>query len=138
MSGVRVNSIFLLLKKKRGISMSETIISKHVFNDNVILIDPGRILDNNNVHEMVDMITSAQSNSFKYIIIDMQNLEFISSAGVGSILGTVEVSRESGGDIIICNASPTILHIFEVLDLKDYLTFKNNSEEAKQFCSVEG
>lgn len=117
--------------------MSEMTISKLVLNDNVIMIDPGRILDNNNVHEMVDMITTAQSNSFKYIIIDMKNLEFISSAGVGSILGTVEESRESGGDIIICNASDTIMHIFDVLDLKDYLTFKKTNDEARQFCCVE-
>ncbi len=118
--------------------MSETTIKKYLLKDDIIVINPGLILDNNNVHEMVEMITEAQSNSHKFIIIDMSELEFISSAGVGSILGTVQVSREAGGDIIICNASDTILHIFEVLDLKDYLTFVSNEAEAKQFCSIEG
>ncbi len=110
--------------------------TQKTLNDETVLLNPGRVLDNNNAHEMVDVITRAQDGGFKYIIVDLGDLEFLSSAGVGSILGTIEVSREAGGDIVLCNVRPTILHVLEVLDLADYLTVKVDAQEAAAVCGV--
>ncbi len=111
-------------------------ITQRTLNDDTIIISPGKTLDNNNAHEMVDVITSAQSRGFKYLIVDMTVVEFLSSSGVGSILGTVEVSRELGGDIILCNLSETVAHVFDVLDLTDYLTIRTSEKEAAEVCGV--
>jgi len=116
--------------------MSQSEIQQSNLNDFTKILKPCGSLDNNNAHEMVDLISFAQSEGFKFILIDLANLEFISSAGVGSILGTVETSREAGGDIVLCNASPTVQHVFEVLDLTDYLTIKSDEEAARQACGV--
>lgn len=109
--------------------MEDSRFSQKAINDNTIVINLGKILDNNNAHEMVDFIMNLQTEGFKYIIIDMNELEFLSSAGVGSILGTIETSRENGGDIIICNIPDNIMHILQVLDLVDYLTIKTDLQE---------
>ena len=111
-------------------------ISRDKLNDFTLLVNPGSVLDNNNAYEMVEIITVAQDNGYKYIILDMADLEFISSAGVGAILGTIETLREAGGDIILCNAAESIIHVLEVLDLAEYLTVKNNLEEAASLCGV--
>ena len=116
--------------------MENKPISQRKLDDATLVINPGSILDNNNAHEMVGIITTAQDEGYKYIIIDMTDLEFISSAGVGAILGTIETSREAGGDIILCNAAESIIHVLEVLDLAEYLTIKNNFEDAASLCSV--
>lgn len=100
------------------------MISEKKLGADTIVLDPGRVLDNTNAHEMTEAICKAQDGGFKTIIVDMKELEFLSSAGVGSILGTVEVSREMGGDIILCGPSEKIVHILEVLDLCEYLTMK--------------
>jgi len=86
------------------------------------------------------IITTGQvldKQGYKYIVIDMTSLEFISSAGIGSFLGTVETSREAGGDIILCHAREDILHVFQVLDLIDYLTIRISLDDARALC-VEG
>jgi anti-sigma B factor antagonist len=106
--------------------------------DNTLVINPGRVLDNSNAHEMTRLINETQANGFKYIILDMSTLEFLSSAGVGVVLGTVGASRDAGGDIILCSLSDRILHILKILDLCDYLTIKQSEEEAQISCSVEG
>ncbi len=108
------------------------MLSHQVINDEAALINTGRELDNNNAHEMVELITELQSKQYKYVFLDFTELEFLSSAGVGSILGTIEILREAGGDIVICNASEKILHILDVLDLTDYLTIKKSVEEARK------
>lgn len=116
--------------------MSERVFAKQALQDNVLRIDTGKMLDNNNAHEMVATINEALEAGYHHIILDMGRLEFLSSAGVGSILGTVETAREAGGDIIICDASPTILHVLEVLDLSEYLTVIADREEAAAACGV--
>ena len=114
--------------------MESGSITQSVLRDDTLVLNPGRLLDNNNAHEMVDAVTSAQAKGFKFIIVDMAELEFLSSAGVGSILGTVETSRDMQGDIILCNVSNTILHVLEVLDLADFLTIKSTMQDAAAIC----
>lgn len=114
------------------------MISRNIVDDNVVIICPEKVLDNSNAHEMSQAITQAQSEGYRYIILDLSALHFISSAGVGSILGSVESSRSAGGDIIICNASDKIRHIFAILDLCDFLTIVDNQEAAMGMCPVGG
>ena len=116
--------------------MSEEVFAKHALRDNILRIDTGKMLDNNNAHEMVATINEALESGYLNIILDMGQLEFLSSAGVGSILGTVETAREANGDIILCNVSPTILHVLDVLDLSDYLTIKADQQEAAATCGI--
>jgi len=105
--------------------------------DDTILINPGKILDNSNAHEMVDSLAEVREKGYAYVVIDMAELEFLSSAGVGSILGNVEVFREAGGDVVLCNTSEEIRHVLQVLDLTDYLTIKENQKEAAAFYKIE-
>ena len=114
--------------------MSETTIIYDAVSSSAAVLQPGKTLDNDNAHDMVEAITSAQGAGQMFIIIDMSNLEFISSSGVGSILGSVEVAREAGGDIILCNVSETIRNILNVLDLLDYLTVAADREAAQGMC----
>ena len=110
--------------------MSGNPFETRIVRDDVIVIKTGQVLDNNNAHDMVDAINSALDKGFKFIVLDMSYLEFLSSAGVGSVLGTVETAREAGGDIILCQATESILHVLEVLDLAEYLTVKPSEKEA--------
>ncbi|SYZ72071.1 hypothetical protein TRIP_C20186 [Candidatus Zixiibacteriota bacterium] len=102
----------------------------------ISLITLGNMLDNYNAEQLVQAILRAQERDFKYIIIDCERLEFLSSAGVGAILGTIETSRESGGDIILCNLSGTIAHVLQVLDLHDFLTTAATRQEALAICGA--
>lgn len=114
--------------------MDQERLKQNVLTENVIVIFSGRMLDNNNAHIMAECLSDAKKKGRKFAIIDMAELDFLSSAGVGSILGSIEDFRELGGDIVICNASTTILHIFEVLDLGDYLSIKHTQQDAIDAC----
>jgi len=114
------------------------MFSQRNIDEESVLIDVGELLDNNNAHEMTEVIGAVQEAGKKYIILDMSDLRFISSAGVGSILGAVGNSRGMGGDIILCSLSEKILHILEILDLCDYLTITSDEHTATELCAVEG
>lgn len=116
--------------------MPDTTIKQTVLHDEVLLIDPGVTLDNDNAHTLVSMIMSAHERGFKYVIIDMSGLEFLSSAGVGSVLGTVELFREGEGDILLCSLSENVQHVLEVLDLQEYLTIIATRREAESIATA--
>ncbi len=111
------------------LGFSETSIS-----DSAVLIELGRMLDNNNAEDLVNAISGAQARGCKFIVLDCAHLEFISSAGVGAILGTIDASRDQGGDIILCNVPDTVAHVFRVLDLWDFLTILGARQEALAAC----
>jgi len=113
----------------------QTFAVKHISRD-IVVINTGRTLDNDNAHEMVDAILSAQHGGVRFVIMNMADLEFLSSAGVGSILGTVETFRERDGDIILCNVLTGIRHVLEVLDLADFLVITDSEEEATIHCGL--
>jgi anti-anti-sigma factor len=114
--------------------MEPCCFEHRVLQDDVFLINPGKILDNGNAHEMVRLLTGAQTDGFRYVVLDMATLEFLSSAGVGSLLGSVDQFRELGGDIILCHVPEPIMHILKVLDLADFFTIKQNTGEAATAC----
>lgn len=100
-------------------------------NDTTLLVRPASMLDNYSAPEMIEILSDALAGDVRFVVIDMEQVEFISSAGAGSLVGNVEAFRARGGDLIICNATATVLHVFEILDLKDYLTIRSNMSEAR-------
>jgi anti-anti-sigma factor len=104
------------------------MITRTKIDESSVLINPGRALDNSNAPEMSQMMETSLAEGYKYIIIDMQDMEFLSSAGVGSILGSIEASREVGGDIVLMNVPQKIAHVLEILDLCEYLTIRAGGE----------
>ena len=117
--------------------MNPSAIARRVLRDDTVVLNPGRTLDNTNAHEMVAAITDAQAAGYRFIIIDMDDLRFLSSAGVGSILGTIETCRDRGGDLILCRPSDNIRHVLEVLDLMDYLTVTADEKQAAARAGIE-
>jgi anti-sigma B factor antagonist len=49
------------------------------------------------------------------IIVDGEQLKYISSAGLGVFMSFIEEVREKGGDIKICSLAPKVRQIFDIL-----------------------
>jgi anti-anti-sigma factor len=116
--------------------MSDHQLAHQCINDDTCAIATETALDNNNAHQMHAAIGELLAKGFKHIIVDMRQLQFLASAGVGSIIGNVETARDAGGDIILCNLSTPIRHVLDVLDLGDYLTIVGDVNAAKEQVGV--
>ena len=53
------------------------------------------------------------------IIVNCEQLNYISSAGLGVFMSFIEEIRERGGDIKICGLTPKVKHTFEILGFQD-------------------
>ncbi len=116
--------------------MSNTEFQIKTLNDDSREISAGTVLDNSNADSFSALLMELYESKVTTVLINMSELEFLSSAGVGAILGTVELFRENKGDIVLAEVGDKILHILEVLNLDDYLTVCKSHGEARAKCGV--
>ena len=72
-----------------------------------------------------------KADNFK-IIINLENLEYISSAGLGVFMGFIEDIRDNKGDIKICTASAKVYKVFDLLGFPNLFDILDNEEAAVQ------
>ena len=66
------------------------------------------------------------------ILMDCEGLTYISSAGLGAIMGLIEPIREKGGDILLCNLQRNVYSIFDTLGFTQLYRVFGSREEALQ------
>jgi len=64
------------------------------------------------------------------IVVDLEGLQYISSAGLGVFMGFIEEIRGNGGDIKICGATPKVYRVFDLLGFPNLFEFAENRMEA--------
>jgi anti-anti-sigma factor len=56
-----------------------------------------------------------------WVIVSLEGVDFISTAGVGALLYAVGGARKRGGEIVFIEFSPKTKAVFEFLDLHDFI-----------------
>jgi len=77
-------------------------------------------LDTKGALVIEDLIEQLVEDNWLKVILDFNKVTFISSAGVGVLLGLVSTIREKGGDVFFINLSPKVKSVFGLLNLDDY------------------
>jgi anti-anti-sigma factor len=54
------------------------------------------------------------------VVLDFGSVTFVSSAGVGMLLGLVSSIRREGGEIVLREVSPEVRSVFSLLNLDDF------------------
>jgi anti-sigma B factor antagonist len=65
------------------------------------------------------------------IIVNMRELDYISSAGLGVIMGFIEEIREKEGDIKMSNLSDKVYRVFDLLGFPALYEIFEEEEEAE-------
>src|SRR5205823_7387913 len=80
--------------------------------DPVTIIEPGGQLDAHTAWEFERFLERTVRNDKRYhIVLDFHDLEYISSAGLGVLMGLIEEVRVSGGDIKLAELPEKIFHV---------------------------
>jgi len=67
------------------------------------------------------------------IIIDMTEIEYISSAGVGTLVSATAQATQKGGNIVLIEVSDPVMEVFRVLGLITSLRIVQNLKGALAF-----
>ena len=92
-----------------------------------------------NVHGYLDAHTAPdfenalakllQENRFK-IVVNLNGLQYISSAGLGVFMGFIEEVRENSGDIKLAEVSQKVFKVFDLLGFPSLYEFYEKASEA--------
>ena len=83
---------------------------------NVVAIELAGQLDAHTANEFERFLERTVRNEGQHrIVFDFQKLDYISSAGLGVLMGLIEEVRAAGGDIKLANLPERIYHILDLL-----------------------
>lgn len=114
-----------------------TFSVKSKINDDVACLYLKGHLDAHHVDRFEKEMVKTIGNGMVKIIINGQQLSYISSAGMGIIMGYLDEVREKGGDIKLCELSEQVYEIFDLVGFTDIYEFlKNEAEAMERFKDV--
>ena len=87
-------------------------------------------LDSNTSTEFETLIYTALENGQRKLILNLENLDYISSAGIRVMLKTTKDLKRMDGSIVLCALQDYVKEVFEIAGFDGYLNIENNLETA--------
>ncbi len=99
----------------------------------IFRVDLGKKVDIENSNDLWIFFKTLTDGGAKKIMVDMKNLEYIDSSGIGVIINTAKLLRPKKGDIVLVNISQSVKDIFKVINLQEFIKTFNLEAEALNF-----
>ena len=100
----------------------------------IVKISVTGFLDAHTAPDFEELLKSKIQEGKVKIIVDMEELDYISSTGLGVFMGYIEEIREKGGDIKFINIPNKIYRIFSVLGFTSIYEIYDKLQDAiKEF-----
>lgn len=110
-----------------GIQVS---VEKAGVNSNIAVIKVGGYIDTTTSAELEHALEGLLKAGMNDIIIDLGNVDYISSAGWGIFISEIKGIRERGGDLKLVRMIPDVYEVFELLEFHYILKAFDTIEEA--------
>lgn len=98
--------------------------------DDIAVIYPKGHLDAHNVERFEKEMVKLISGDVVNIVINCKELNYISSAGMGIIMGYLDEIREKGGDIKLCSVDQRVYEIFDLVGFTEIYDFLGDEDVA--------
>lgn len=84
------------------------------FTNGIRIISPRGQLNSNNAGEVENEILAWIGAGERKMVLDMEHLEYISSAGLRVVLVAAKKLRQEKGQLVLCALSPSTQEVFEI------------------------
>lgn len=103
-------------------------------NPDIMIVYLKGSLDSITSSELERTLTALIGKKINRMIVNLTDLNYISSAGWGIFVGIIKQVRSSGGDLKLSGITKDILDIADLLGIKDIIpTFRTDHEAAASF-----
>jgi anti-sigma B factor antagonist len=110
-----------------GIQLS---VEKAGFRNSISIIKVGGYIDTTTSSELEHALNSLLKAGSYNIIIDLGNVDYVSSAGWGIFISEIKGIREKGGDLKLVRMIPEVYEVFELLEFHFILKAFDTIDEA--------
>jgi len=103
----------------------------------VLLIRLNGELDHHTAEELRTQAENAiQKHQIKHIVLNLEELHFMDSSGLGVILGRYKQIQKNKGEMVICAISPAVKRLFEMSGLFKIMKVERSEKNALQRLGV--
>jgi len=93
-------------------------------------------LDTDTAPQLETRIDESIDPSVTTLLLDMKDLEFLSSAGLGVIFMTMKELNNRQGKIMLINLQPQVQRVFEIIKALDGMNIFKDREEMDAYLAI--
>jgi anti-anti-sigma factor len=98
---------------------------------NTHIFEPSGILNAVAGNELRREIGDVINNGVSILLIDMSNVSFIDSSGLGALVAAMQSIRNAKGELFICSINAQVKMLFELTKIERVLNILVDREEFK-------
>ena len=102
-----------------------------------VLVLADRRLDRSNAGAFNAELDSIAGNACRVVVIDMQELDYISSAGLRAIMQAERKMQQQGGSLALCSLSSNVRAVFETSGFDQLIAIHPTRAEAAAIVAAE-
>ena len=95
----------------------------------VMIVEPGGRLDSNSAKPFGDRLAVLIGSGSTQLLIDLQHVPYISSAGFRSLLIAGKLIDAAGGKLVLCGMSSEVRRLFEIGAFMELFTICASRDE---------
>jgi len=108
---------------------------KHAIKDNALIISlSGDLIGENNGPGLMEIIASAINDSVLKCVIDISQLRYINSSGIGVLITILTKFRNKGGEVYLLRPSESVQKLLVITKLNAIFQIVQTEEEALQLA----
>ncbi len=105
--------------------------------EDVLCIRLGGELDHHTADDLRRQITKKiEDYDIRHIVLNLGDLSFMDSSGLGVILGRYKQIKQDHGEIVVCELSPVIQRLFEMSGLFKIIRVEPSEQNALKRLGV--
>ena len=90
-------------------------------NTNVEVLQPSGILNNVRGNQLRDEVNEILTAGIDIVLIDLKDVKFIDSSGLGALVAAMKMVQTAGGKIFFCSINDQVRMLFELTQLSRIL-----------------
>jgi anti-sigma B factor antagonist len=90
----------------------------------------GNLIEKSQAVELTQEVEESIENRSNKFIFDLENLRYMNSSGLNSLISILTKARKSGGELVITNVSPKVKELFLITKLNTVFTVTDSMDKA--------
>lgn len=100
--------------------------------DDVKIVQPEGLLDGTKASKVRLEISDCLEAGAKVVLLDLKDVTFIDSSGLGALVSALKTVRAAGGQMFVCSISDQVKILFELTSMNRVFKVYNDREDFEQ------
>jgi anti-sigma B factor antagonist len=93
------------------------------------VMQPSGRLDVTNVNQFRREVTDIATSNPKFLLIDLKDISFMDSSGLGALVAALKTIRNSGGELAICSPTDQVQMLFDLTSMSSIFKIYSSRQE---------